>query len=122
MGSSAEKSITASLLFCLCFWACSLVLPVAVSAKDSVKTTSLAQKLPEVGDPLEQQQKEALKAQNEAQRRQRIAREFETLLAKARLQHAQIARWHKERSNKLNAQAMTSSAKKRAKLATTWNR
>ena len=50
----------------------------------------LAQKLPEVGDPMEQQQKEAVKAQKEAQRRQRIAREFETLLAKARVQHAQM--------------------------------
>ena len=122
MGWFAEKLTAASLLFCLCLWAWGLVLPVAVSARDSVKTTSLAQKWPEVRDPVEQQQKEALKAQKEAQRRQRIDREYETLLAKARVQHAQIARWHKEHSNKLKAQAKTSSAKKRAKLATTWNR
>jgi len=46
----------------------------------------LAQNSREIMGPLEHQQKEALKAQKEAQRRQRIAAEFQMMLAKARAQ------------------------------------
>ena len=118
----AKELIIASAMICLFFWAEILGLPVAVSAQESTPKNSLVQKSQESGDALKQQPEEALITQKEALRRQRIVAAFQMLLAKARVQHAQIERWHKEHSRKIKAHANTTSGKKQLLLATTSNR
>jgi hypothetical protein len=122
MGSSAKNFVRRSLLLSLLLYGCSLVQPTAAASQDSPEGAILDRELKEAAQELQVQKKEQARAQKQLERKQRSTGEFETLLAKARQQHARIKQWQKGRSTELRIYSTSAHKKRRLLVATTLSR
>jgi hypothetical protein len=102
MGSIAKKFVSRSLMLALLLSLGFMALPVSPAAQNYPQAVVL-----------EQWQREAARAQQQVQRRQRLAGEFAILLVKAKAQHAMIAQWRKAHSSELKIRAAADAHKKR---------
>jgi hypothetical protein len=119
MGSSAKNfvRILLTLTLLLCTW--SLVRPPDAVCQDSSEAAIFDQALKEAAKELEQQKIEQVKAQKLLQGKQRSTRQFESMLAKARQQHARIKEWEKKNSKEWKIYATSVRHKKHLLVATT---
>jgi len=119
MGSSTKNFVSGSLLLSLvlCGWA--LVQPAAAASQDSPEAAILDQALKEAAQEQQQLKKGQARAQKQLQRKQRFAKEFEDLLAKAKQQQARIKQWQKGRSTELKIYSTSAHKKRRLLVATT---
>jgi hypothetical protein len=119
MGSSARNfvRISLTLTLLLCTW--SLVRSPAAASQDSGEGAIFDQALKEAATELEQQKKEQVKAQKLLQDKQRSTRQFESMLARARQQHAKIKEWEKKNSKEWKIYATSIRHKKHLLVATT---
>ena len=122
MGSSTKNFVSGLLLLSLLLCGSCLVQPTAAASQDSAEGAILDQALKEAAQELEQLKKEQARDQKQLQRKQRSTREFETLLAKARQQHARIKQWQKGRSTELKIYSTSAHKKRRFMVATTLSR
>lgn len=97
------------------------LLPTA-AAQDSAEAAILEDQLREAARYYEQQGKETERFQQQFQRKQRVAREFESLIAKATAQHARIQHWEKKRAAGMRTHARSDDRRKRLQMATTLSR
>jgi hypothetical protein len=93
------------------------------AAQESAEAAILEQQLKLAANKYEQQQKKnARRLQWRLEYKQRLARKFKALIAKARVQHARIEHWQNLRLRQLRAQANRNHGKKRIQVATTYFR
>lgn len=119
MGSSANNFVRGLLLLSLLLPSWSFFPPTAVASQDSPEAAIFDQALKEVAQECAQLKDEEARAQKQLQAKQRFAREFETLLAKARQQHSKIKQWQKGHAKERKIYASGSRHKKRLLVATT---
>jgi hypothetical protein len=113
MGSIAKKFVSRSLTLVLFLSLGYLALPVPLAAQNYSQAAILARQVKEASLVLQQRQREAVRAQEQAKAQRRVARAFEMLMVKATAEHAKMERWHKARSQELKTQAKGRVHKKR---------
>ncbi len=91
----------------------------AVAAQDSPEAAILEEQLRQAARYYEQQRKETERVQRQFDNKQRLAREYQSLIAKAKAQHAKIQQWDKKRFAELKTRAKSDHRKKRLQMATT---
>ena len=105
MGSIAKKFVSRSLMLVLFLSLGYLALPVSPAAQNYPQAVVLEQQVKEATRVLQQRQREAARAQEQAKAQRRVAGEFEMLLVKAKAQHAKMEQWQKAHSSELKTQA-----------------
>ncbi len=105
MGSIAKKFVSRSLMLALFLSLGYLALPVSPAAQNYPQAVILEQQVKEATRVLQQRQREAVRAQEQAKAQRRVAGEFEMLLVKATAQHAKMEQWQKAHSKELKTQA-----------------
>jgi hypothetical protein len=113
MGSIAKKLVSRSLILVLFLSLGYLALPVSLAAQNYSHAVILEQQVKEATRVMQQRQREAVRAQEQATAQRRAAGAFEMLMVKATAEHAKMAQWQKTRSKELKAQAKGGVHKKR---------
>jgi hypothetical protein len=113
MGSIAKKFFSRSLMLVLFLSLGCLALPVSPAAQGSPEAVVLELELKEAAHALQQRQREAARASEQAKLQRRVAGEFEMLLVKATAQRATMEQWHKTRSSGFKTRAKEGVHKKR---------
>ena len=119
MGSSAKNFVRISLTLSLLLYGWSLARPPAAASQASAEEAMFDQALKEAAKELELQKTEQARVQKQLQRKQRSISQFESLLARARQQHAKIKEWEKRNSKEWKIRATSIRHKKHLLVATT---
>ncbi len=98
MGSIAKKFVSRSLIFALLLSLGYLALPLSLTAQSTPEAVILDQELKESTRVLQQQQREAARAQEQVKLQQRLAGQFAILQVQANAQQVMIEQWQKAHS------------------------
>lgn len=101
----AKKLVSRSLMLALFISLGYLALPVSLAAQNYPHAVILEQQVKEATRVMQQRQREAVRAQEQAKAQRRAAGAFEILMVKATAEHVKMAQWHKARSKGLKTQA-----------------
>jgi hypothetical protein len=103
MGSIANKFVSRSLTLAMCLSLGYLALPVSPVAQGPPEVVIFDQELKEATRVLQQQQREAERAQEQLLLQRRLAGQFAKLQVQATAQHAIIDQWRKAHSSEPNS-------------------
>ena len=107
MGSITKKFVSRSLTLALFLSLGYLALPLSPAAQGPPEAVILDQELKESTRVLQQQQREAARAQEQVKLQQRMAGQFAILQVQANAQHVMIEQWQKAHSTEPTSWSFT---------------